>query len=106
MSPFERVKALDAHLRTLVSNFDIDSLDAAERDVLRTLKSLTTDVRLDMRDYGMAETKREQDDLAKALRKRLEQLEQTIVKAGEYDLVSAIDVAQLSAEAQQIMADL
>jgi len=106
MSPFERAKALDAQLRVLVSNFDIDSLQSADRDILRTLKSLVIDVRLDMRDYGMAETKREQDNLAKALRKRLEQLEQTIVKAGEYDLVGAVDVAQLSAEAQQIMADL
>jgi hypothetical protein len=106
MSPFERAKALDTHLRTLVSSFDIDALRAEERDALRALKSTVTDVRLDMRDYGMAETKHEQDERARALRKRLEQLEQIIVKAGGLNLVSAIDVAQLSAEVQQIMADL
>jgi hypothetical protein len=106
MSPFERAKALDGQLRVIVSSFDIDALQSDERGILRTLKSLIIDVRLDIRDYGMAETKQEQDNFARALRKRLEQLEQTIVKAGEYNLVSAIDVAQLSAEAQQIMADL
>lgn len=106
MSPFERAKALDTHLRTFVSGFDIGAQPPAERDVLRSLKSLTADVRLDMRDYGMAETKREQDALAAAVRKRLEQLEHTIVKAGEYNIIGAADVAQYSAEVQQIVADL
>lgn len=106
MSPFERAKALDTQLRTLVSRFDIDTLLPAERDILRSLRSLATDVRLDMRDYGMADTKAEQDKHATIVRKRLEQLEHTIVQAGSYNIISAVDVAQFSAEAQQIMADL
>lgn len=106
MSPFERTKAFDAQLRAIVSSFDIDAMQSAERDILRSLKSLTTDVRLDMRDYGMAETRQDQARLANTVRKRLEQLERIILKAGSQNLVSAIDVAQLSAEAQQIIADL
>ncbi len=106
MSPFERAKALDAQLRTIVSSFDIDALQPRERDILRSLRSLITDVRLDMRDYGIAETKRQQDAAAKAIRTRLEQLEKIIITAGEYNLVGAVDVAHLSAEAQQLMADV
>jgi chemotaxis regulatin CheY-phosphate phosphatase CheZ len=106
MSPFQRAKALESQLRAIASNFDADAMRPAERDILRSLKSLTTDVRLDMRDYGMADTKAEQDKLAAIVRKRLDQLEHMIVKAGSHDIIGAVDVAQFSAEAQQIMADL
>lgn len=106
MSPFERAKALDSQLRTIVSGFDIDALRSEERDILRSLKSLANDVRLDMRDYGMADTKAGQDTLARVVRKRMEQLEHMVIKAGSSNLLGAVDVAQLSAEAQQIIADL
>jgi hypothetical protein len=106
LSPFALVKALETHITSLVMRFDIDAMPDSERQLLRGIKRLIVDVRLDLRDYGMAETKTDQDRLARETRQRLHQFEQAIVKAGELDLFGAVDVAHLSAQTQQLMAEL
>jgi hypothetical protein len=106
ISPFARVASLASQVTGIVSSFDVDALPSAERDILRVIKRQVVDVRLDIRDYGMAETKLEQERLAKAARSRLERFERNIVKAGEYGLLGPADIAQLSAEIQQLIADL
>ncbi len=106
VSPFERAKALNAQLASLLSELDVDSLPRDQRDVLSVIKHDAIDVRLDIREYGMAETKAEQDIRAHEVRERLAALEQYIVKAGEYNLFGAVDVAQLSAIVQQIISYL
>jgi cobalamin biosynthesis Mg chelatase CobN len=105
-SPFQRVKELDTHIRGLVSYLDIDTLPAVQREIVTLIKRQASDARLDLRDYGMAETKAEQDRLAKEAYSRLEELQKNIVKASEYGFFSAIDVAQFSANIQQIISDL
>lgn len=104
LSPFALVRALDTHITSLVMKFDIDALPVTERELLRLLKRLTVDMRLDIRDYGMAESKAEQDRLAGETKQRLVQFEQAVVKAGEFNLFGAVDVAHLSAQTQQLMA--
>jgi hypothetical protein len=106
LSPFVLVKALETHITSLVMQFDIDSLPQGERDLLRSIKRLIVDVRLDLRDYGMAETKAEQDRLARESHQRLHAFEQAIVKAGELNMFGAVDVAHLSAQTQQLMAHM
>ena len=103
-SPFALVRALDAHITSLLMRFDIDALPATERELLKRLKRLTIDMRLDIRDYGMADNKAEQERLGGEARQRLKQFEQTIVKAGELNLLGAVDVAHLSAQTQQLIA--
>jgi hypothetical protein len=106
LSPFALVKALETHITSLIMKFDIDSLPAGERELLRSLKRLVVDVRLDLRDYGMADTKAEQDRLARETSQRLDAFERAIVKAGELNLFGAVDVAHLSAQTQQLMAHM
>jgi hypothetical protein len=105
-SPFARAKALDTHIISVVMHFDVDALPAAQRELIKAMKRAATDVRLDIRDYGMAESREEQERLGAATKKRLVGLEQLIAKAGELNLFGAADVAHLSATAQQLMADL
>ncbi|HKU19194.1 MAG TPA: hypothetical protein VJP80_08085 [Candidatus Saccharimonadales bacterium] len=105
-SPFSRAKELDAHVTSVVMRFDIDALPAAEQELLKTLKRLATDIRLDIRDYGLAETRAEQTQMAEEMTRRLAALEQLVAKAGELSMLSPVDVAHLSALTQQLVADL
>lgn len=105
-SPFQRVKELDAQVRSVLSRLDADFLPAVERELVATIKRQADDARLDLRDYGMAETAADQKRYAKEAHERLETLQKNIVKASEYNLFSAIDVAQISADIQQIISDL
>ena len=106
LSPFALVKALETHITSLLMQFDIDALPAGERELLRSIKRLAADVRLDLRDYGVADTKAAQDRLAREIRQRLHTCEQAVVKAGELNLFGAVDVGHLSAQTQQLMAHL
>lgn len=105
-TPFQRVKELDAHVRSILSRLDVDVLPPAQRELVTVLKRQTTDARLDLRDYGMAETLTDQQRSAKEAHERLEGLQKNIVAASEYNLFSAIDVAELSANIQQIIVEL
>lgn len=105
-SPFAIAKVLDAHIVSLLMHIDIEALPAAERELLRQLKRQVTDIRLDVRDYGMAETHPEQDRLATEAKKRLDQLERLVVQAGGLNLIGPVDIAYLSAQTQQLMAKL
>jgi hypothetical protein len=105
-SPFELARSLQTQVARLLSGFDIHDLPAAEREILVSIKRQVADIRLDIRDYGMAETKAEQDKAAKELHTRLKDFEATAVQAGGQGLFGAVDVAHLSAVTQQLMSNL
>lgn len=105
-TPFQRMKELEAQVRTTLTQFDVDVLPAPQRELLATIKRQATDARLDLRDYGMAETMSEQQRFATEAHQRLEQLQKNIVAASEHNLFGAADVAQLSANIQQIISDI
>ena len=104
--PFQRVRELEAQLRNLLSHIDTDSLPAHERELAAIIKRQVGDARLDLRDYGMADSLVEQKRFAHEAEERLEQLQKQIVHASEYNLFGAADVAQFSAHIQQIISDI
>jgi hypothetical protein len=106
VSQFQRAKDLQTQVRKLLSPLDVDSLPPEVRDTVRSIQRQVADVRLDVRDYGMAETAAEQRRLAHAARERLSELEATIIKASTFNIFGAADVAMASALAQQLMSDL
>jgi hypothetical protein len=101
-SLFEQTKDLVSQISSLIAAYDIDSFGPTERELLTTLKRRLGDIRLDVRDYEYAETRLEQQALGREARKRLTALQKDILKASEYSLFSAIDVAQLTAKAEHI----
>ncbi|HSW99299.1 MAG TPA: hypothetical protein VLF71_05705 [Candidatus Saccharimonadales bacterium] len=106
MSPPEQARALQMQLATLLSAVDIEALPAAPRETLTQLKRLAGDLRLDVRDFMLADSKAEQTRLGTEAAARLKQLEKTIAKAGELGHFGAADVAHLTAVSQQLLADL
>ncbi len=105
-SPFQLVKDISARIAQMASSLDIDSLPREQREVVTLLKNQAIDIRLEIRDYGLAETRQEQEQLAKAAAERIEIMQATVLKASEYNLLGAADVAQLSAQLQQLIAEL
>lgn len=105
-SPFQRIKEVEAQVRVILTRVDMDALPHAQRELILLIKRQASDAKLDLRDYGMAETKADQTRFAREAQKRLELLQKKIIAASEYNLFSAIDVAQLSANLQQVITDL
>ena len=102
----DRIKNIEAHLTTILSLQDLDSLRLAERELLTTLKHQVIDARLEVRDYEYADTRATQLQRAKAAKLLLQALRENIVKASEYNNFGPADVAQLTAQIDGITAHL
>jgi hypothetical protein len=101
-SPYLLMQQFERLLLGHLSAIDIYDVPAAERKVITALKHETVDARLDIRDYELSETREEQLDNAKEAKSRLQRLHKHILAASEYNVFSAIDVAQMSATLEQI----
>lgn len=102
-SPFLMIKRLEIQLNGVLSALDILDLPAGERKIVTVLKSDLVDARLDVRDYELSETRDEQLRHAREAIKRLERIRKGILSASEYNIFSAVDVAQLTAQLEQII---
>jgi len=104
ISIFQQAKELETQVGKQLSAYDLADLPREQRDRIIQLKNTLIDARLDARDYEYAQTRADQLQAAKEARLRLEQAQAAIVKTSEYGLFSAVDVAQLSANIQQLIA--
>ncbi|MGH7240954.1 MAG: hypothetical protein ACREGB_01515 [Candidatus Saccharimonadales bacterium] len=105
-SPLTQIKSLETQLRAVVSKYDIADLNKDERAVVTTLKHDLIDARLDIRDYELSETRAEQIAQGIESVKRLEQIRGHILAGSEYNMFSGVDVAQFSAQLEQIIEEL
>jgi hypothetical protein len=106
ISLLQQAKELENQLGGILSFIDTDTLPAAERAIVGTIKHQAIDARLEVRDYEYAERRAEQRQSAAAAKKYLEKLQADIVKASESNLFGAADVALLSAHIQHIISEL
>lgn len=96
------MKALDTQLNSVLSGLDVASLPRSEQRLVNGLKHDIVDARLDIRDYELSETRDEQLHKAREAKKRLERIRKGILATSEYNVFSAVDVAQLTAQLEQI----
>ncbi len=101
-SPFTLTTRLVTEIGNLLVAIDIDSLDRSQQLEIIVLKRVLADTRLDARDYELSETRAEQLEKAKAAQERLSELRQLILRASEFGIFSAIDIAELSARIEEI----
>ena len=97
-----RIKRLQADITKVLSAIDLRDSDKQTRQILVALKHDLADVRLDIRDYEFAETRVEQGKLGQAARQRLASVKTNMLAASQYNIFSAIDIAQLSARLDQL----
>jgi hypothetical protein len=103
-SPFLAMQRVEGQLKGILRTLDTDFLSTDEKKLVASLKRLAIDARLDIRDYELSETREEQLKCAAAASKRLKKLEAAILATGT--LLGAADVAQLTAQMEQIQGRL
>jgi hypothetical protein len=99
-SPFLAMQRVEGQVKTLLRGVDADLLASDEKKTLAGLRRLMTDVRLDIRDYELSETRDEQIKCRQAAKKRLGELQKAILAVSA--AFSPADVAQVSARLEQI----
>ena len=107
VSTYTLAKQLDGEItRILAAARAAGLLEGRVQQETKLLKRDLTDARLDIRDYELAETKAEQQQLGSDARKRLSNVEQSILAASQQDIFTAVEVAKLSAQIAQLQDQL
>ena len=107
VSTYTLAKRLDGEIARIVATARaIGLLEGPAQQDAKLLKRDMADARLDIRDYELAETKTEQERLGKDAARRLSSVQQSILAASQYNVFSAIEVAQLSAQIAQLQEQL
>jgi len=101
-SPFLAMQLVEGQLKTLLRSVDIEALNTTEKKMVSSLRRLAIDVRLDIRDYELSETREEQVKYAVSAKRRLKRLQDSILSLGS--IFGAADTAQLTAHMEQISA--
>ena len=104
--PSIRVKRLEADVRQILRKTDPAKLERKYRDVLSDLRQNLVDIRIYVNAYEFSEERPEQEQNAKTAKKWLARARQNILKASEAEVFGAADVAQLSAQIDQLSGDL
>lgn len=105
-SPYVLARRIEADIARITAAADAFDMEAAARQHVKALKRDATDARLDIRDYELAETRAEQLALGKSARERLDSLRKGILAASQYNIFSAIEVAEVSASIDHLFEQL
>src|SRR5579864_4241759 len=97
-SPSVQIRQIETHVSMILRKTDQQKLGAAPRNALINLRQALADAKIYARDYEFSEMREEQLANAKKAKKYLGQSRQNILKASEFDIFGAADVAQLSAQ--------
>jgi len=93
-------------LSGLLTALDIDLIGRETSKIIARIRQLSLDMRLDVRDWEMAENRVEMSENAETGLERLEELRKQILRASEHGIFTSVDVVHLSAQIDSIVADL
>lgn len=93
-------------MRQILRKTDPAKLERKYRDALSDLRQNLVDIRIYVNAYEFSEERPEQEQNAKTVKKWLARARQNILKASEAEVFGAADVAQLSAQIDQLSGDL
>jgi len=100
-SPFLAMQRAETSIKALLRVVDMDLLTPDEKKALGSLKRLSSDARMDIRDYELSETREEQLAKASDAKRRLAKLKANLLGSGM--VFGAADIAQLDAQLDHIM---
>lgn len=103
-SPFLAMQRAEQQIKAVLRTADTDLLDQAAKKTLASIKRLSAEARLDIRDYELSETREEQIAKREQAKKRLAQLQANILAAGP--VFGPADVAHITAALEQITGNL
>lgn len=102
----ERVRGVELAVQGLFALGVQREVGREVQDRLGVMELAAQSARLFVREYEYAESRAEQQVAAKKARAELAAIQQLILFASQHDLLGPADVAQLSAEVQQITDEL
>jgi activator of HSP90 ATPase len=105
-SPAGLVKQIDLQVNMILRKTDWDEVGEKARKAVAELRQNLADAKIYAQDYELSEMRDEQLDNANKAKKWLEQARQQILRASEFDVFGPIDVAHLTAQIEQVKADL
>jgi hypothetical protein len=103
ISPQRLLKDVEDIILGEIKLIDVYQVPAAEQRLITRIKNELVDSRLYIRDYESSETRMIQQDIATKLQLVLNHLLKNILKLSEYNILSVVDVAQISAQLSLIM---
>lgn len=105
-SPGGLVKQIDNQIGRILRQVDWADVDQKGRLAVDELRQNLADAKIYSQDYELSEMRDEQLDNAKKAKKWLSAARRQILKASEFNVFGAIDVAHLTAQIDQAKADL
>ena len=105
-TPLRLVKDAEAIVLSSLSGIDVYLLEHAEQKLIHKLRNQFIDIKLYIRDYELSETLLEQQGFMKKVHSLLDLTDKNILKLSESNILSAVDVAQISAHFAQAREDI
>jgi len=105
-SPSGLVKQVETQVNSILRRIDWAETNDKGRKAADELRQSLIDAKIYSTDYELSEMREEQEDNAKQARRYLNLARRHILRASEFDVFSAIDVAHLTAQIDQAKADL
>jgi len=105
-TPSGLVKQVDTQVNSILRKIDWEEVNEKGRKAVVDLRQNLTDARAYTIDYEASEMRDEQLSNAKKARGYLEKARGLILRASEFDVFGPVDVAHLSAQIDQLKADL
>jgi len=105
-TPSGLVKQIDTQVSMILRKTVWEEVGEKPRKAVLELRQNLADARIYAQDYELSEMRDEQLDNAKKAKKWLERAQQQMLRASEFNVFGPIDVAHLSAQLDQVKADL
>lgn len=105
-SPSTSVKQIENQVSRILRQTDWQQVSDKGRKAVNELHQDLADAKIYVSDYELSEMREEQVDNAKKAKKYLDKSRQAILRASEFDVFGPIDVAHLTAQIDQLKAEL
>ena len=105
-TPAALVKQIDNQVGRQLRQVDWALVEAKGRKAVADLRQNLNNAKIYSQDYELSEMRDEQLDNAKKATKWLDKARQNILRASEFNVFGAVDVAHLTAQIDQAKADL
>lgn len=105
MNPLRLLKDSESIILSELSAVDTYEISLVEQRLIGRIKAELSEAKLYIRDLETSNTLESQQKIAKKLHIIIRQIEKNILKLSEYNIFSAVDIAQISAHLYQIIED-
>jgi hypothetical protein len=105
-SPADLVRQIETQVNLIMRQVDLRQINEKGRKAIAELRQDLTDAKTYTNDYQLSEMRDEQLDNAKKAKQFLEKARQCILRASEFNVFGAVDVAHLTAQIDQLKAEL